>query len=81
MVILERDGVINHRQEEDVITVERWDPISGSIEAIKRLKKAGYLVAIASNHSGIAGGHYSEEDLQKMHARMQRMLSTLGAYR
>ena len=79
MVILERDGVINHRQMENVTTVEGWDPISGSIEAINRLKKAGYLVTIASNNSGIARGHYSEEDLQKMHAKMQRMLSTRGA--
>lgn len=79
MVILERDGVINHRQEEDVTTVEGWDPISGSIEAINRLKKAGYLVTIASNHSGVARGHYSEDDLQKMHEKMQRMLSIRGA--
>jgi D-glycero-D-manno-heptose 1,7-bisphosphate phosphatase len=79
MVILERDGVINHRQEEDVTTVEGWDPISGSIEAINRLKKAGYLVTVASNHSGVARGHYSEDDLHKMHEKMQRMLSTRGA--
>ena len=66
MVILERDGVISHRQEEDIITVEGWDPISGSIEAISRLKKAGYLVTIASNHSGISRGYYSEGDLKNM---------------
>jgi D-glycero-D-manno-heptose 1,7-bisphosphate phosphatase len=79
MVILERDGVISHRQEEDVTTVEGWDPISGSIEAVSRLKKAGYLVTIASNHSGISRGYYNEGDLKKMHEKMQRMLSTRGA--
>jgi D-glycero-D-manno-heptose 1,7-bisphosphate phosphatase len=79
MVILDRDGVINHRQEEDVTTVDGWDPISGSIEAINRLKKAGYLVTIASNHLGISRGYYSEEDLKKMHEKMQHMLSTRGA--
>jgi D-glycero-D-manno-heptose 1,7-bisphosphate phosphatase len=79
MVILDRDGVINHLQGEDITTVEGWDPIAGSIEAINRLKKAGYLVTIASNHTGIAQGYYSEEDLQKMHEKMQRMLSTRGA--
>jgi D-glycero-D-manno-heptose 1,7-bisphosphate phosphatase len=79
MVILERDGIINHRQVEDVTTVEGWDPISGSIEAINRLKKAGYLVTIASNHSGVARGHYSEDDLQKMQEKMQRLLSIRGA--
>ena len=79
MVILERDGVISHRQEEDVTTVEGWDPISGSIEAISRLKKADFLVTIASNHSGISRGYYSEGDLKKMHEKMQRMLSIRGA--
>ena len=78
MVILERDGVISHRQEEDITTVEGWDPIAGSIEAIKRLKKAGYLVTIASNHSGVARGHYSEDDLTKMHEKMQRLLAVRG---
>ena len=56
MVILERDDVINHRPEEDIITVEGWAPIAGSIEAIKRLKKVGYLATIASNHSSVAQG-------------------------
>jgi D-glycero-D-manno-heptose 1,7-bisphosphate phosphatase len=79
MVILDRDGVINHRQEEDVTTVDAWDPVSGSIEAISRLKKAGYLVTIASNHTGISRGYYSEGDLQQMHDKMQRMLSIRGA--
>ena len=79
MVILDRDGVINHLLEDDVTTVDGWDPIPGSIEAIKRLKKAGYLVTIASNHAGIASGHYSEEELQEMHAKMQRLLAARGA--
>ena len=79
MVILDRGGVINHLQEEGITTAEGWDPISGSIEAINRLKKAGYLVTIASNHTGIAQGYYSEADLHKMHDKMQRMLSIRGA--
>ena len=79
MVILDRDGVISHAQEEDATTVDGWDPISGSIEAISRLKKADYLVTIASNHSGISRGYYSEGDLKKMHEKMQRMLSIRGA--
>jgi D-glycero-D-manno-heptose 1,7-bisphosphate phosphatase len=79
MVILDRDGVINHLMDDDVTTVDGWDPIPGSIEAINRLKKAGYLVTIASNHSGIASGHYNEQELQEMHAKMQRLLATRGA--
>ncbi len=79
MIILDRDGVISHLQEEDATTVDGWDPISGSIEAISRLKKAGYLVTIASNHTGVARGYYTEEALKQMNDRMQRMLSMRGA--
>ena len=79
MVILDRDGVINHMVEDDVTSVAEWEPIPGSIEAISRLKKAGYLVTVASNHSGIARGHYSEADLQAMHDKLQQLLQTRGA--
>ena len=79
MVILDRDGVINHEADDDVTTVDGWDPIPGSIEAISRLKKAGYLVTIASNHSGIARRLYSEQELLQMHDKMQQLLATRGA--
>lgn len=79
MVILDRDGVVNHLMEDDVTTVDGWDPISGSIEAISRLKKAGYLVTMASNHTGIARGLYTEDELRAMHDKMQALLATRGA--
>ena len=79
MVILDRDGVVNHVADDDVTTVDGWDPIPGSIEAIKRLKKAGYLVTLASNHSGIARGLYTEEELAQTYAKMQRLLEARGA--
>ena len=78
MVILDRDGVINHVADDDITSVESWEPIGGSIEAINRLKKAGYLVTIASNHSGIARGLYSENELQQMHTKLSKMLETRG---
>lgn len=79
MVILDRDGVINHMVDDDVTSVAEWEPIAGSIEAISRLKKAGYLVTIASNHSGIARGYYSEADLKAMHDKLEKLLQTRGA--
>ena len=79
MVILDRDGVINHVADDDITSVDGWDPIAGSIEAINRLKKAGYLVTIATNYSGIARGLYNEQELQQMHAKMTKMLETRGA--
>ena len=70
-VILERDGMINHLQEDDITSLEGRDPVAGSIEGIKRLNNAGYRVTITPNHSGVARGHYSEDDLTKMHDKRQ----------
>ncbi len=78
MVILDLDGVINHAADDDITCVEDWDPIGGSIEAIVRLKKAGYLVTVASNHSGIARGLYSDDDLRAMNARLEESLAARG---
>ncbi len=78
MIILDRDGVINHAADDDVTRVEDWEPIGGSIEAIVRLKKAGYLVTVASNHSGIARGLYREDELRAMNARLEEMLAARG---
>ncbi len=79
MIILDRDGVINHAADDDIARVEDWNPIDGSIEAIARLKKAGYLVTVASNHSGIARGRYREAELQTMNARLDELLAARGA--
>ena len=79
MIIIDRDGVINQDSEDYIKSADEWIPIPGSLEAICRLKKAGYLVTIASNQSGLARGLYNEETLQQIHDKMDRMLAARGA--
>ena len=79
MIIIDRDGVINHDSDDYIKSPEEWVPIPGSLEAISRLKKAGYLVTIATNQSGIARGLFSEQALQDIHAKMTKMLAMRGA--
>ena len=78
MVIIDRDGVINQDSESYIKSPEEWHPLPGSLEAINRLKKAGYLVTIATNQSGVGRGLYSEETLHEIHAKMTRMLAARG---
>jgi D-glycero-D-manno-heptose 1,7-bisphosphate phosphatase len=78
MIILDRDGVINHDSDDYIKSPEEWMPIPGSLEAITLLKKAGYLVTIASNQSGIARGLFSEQTLQDIHAKMTQLLAMRG---
>lgn len=74
LVILDRDGVINHDSDNYIKSPDEWIPIDGSLEAIARLKKAGYKVAVATNQSGIARGYYSVETLHAMHDKLRKLL-------
>lgn len=79
VIILDRDGVINEDSDDYIKSPQEWLPIQGSLEAIKRLNKAGYRVAVATNQSGIARGFYDEATLQAMHDKMNDLLAQRGA--
>lgn len=78
LIILDRDGVINEDSDEYIKSPDEWSPIPGSLDAISRLNHAGYLVAVASNQSGIARGYFDLETLSAMHNKMSDMLSQSG---
>ena len=78
LLILDRDGVINHDSDAYIKSVEEWVPIPGSIEAIAALSKAGWTVAIATNQSGIARGYYDLATLDAMHARLRSLVAQQG---
>lgn len=78
VIILDRDGVINHDSDAYIKSTEEWIPIEGSLEAIARLNHSGYTVVVASNQSGIARGYFNIETLSAIHKKMDDMLSILG---
>jgi D-glycero-D-manno-heptose 1,7-bisphosphate phosphatase len=78
LIILDRDGVINHDREDFVKSADECIPISGSIEAIARLGKAGFTVVIATNQSGLAKDKFDLEDLEAMHEKITRLVEENG---
>lgn len=78
LVILDRDGVINRDSDAFVKSVAEWLPLPGSIDAIARLSKAGFTVAIASNQSGISRGLFGLEALEAMHTRLHELVRAAG---
>lgn len=78
LLILDRDGVINHDSDAYIKSVEEWIPIPGSIEAIAQLSKAGWTVAVATNQSGIARGYYDLATLEAMHTRLRELVAEQG---
>ena len=75
LLILDRDGVINHDSDAYIKSVEEWLPLPGAIEAIAQLSKAGWTVAIATNQSGIARGYYDIATLDAIHARLRALVA------
>lgn len=78
LIILDRDGVINHDSDAYIKSPDEWTPIDGSLAAIARLNHAGYIVTIASNQSGIGRGYFSLESLTAMHTKMDALLEREG---
>ena len=49
LIILDRDGVINHDSDDFIKTPAEWEPIEGSLEAIAKLTFAGYRIVVITN--------------------------------
>lgn len=78
LVILDRDGVINHDSDDFIRSASEWVPIDGSLEGIALLSGNGFTVAVASNQSGIGRGLYDEEALAAIHDEMRDAVSRAG---
>lgn len=78
LVILDRDGVINYDSEDYIKSVDEWQPIPGSLEAIARLNNAGISVAIATNQSAVARGLCDLDDINAIHQALRTRLSAVG---
>lgn len=75
LIVLDRDGVINHDSDAYVKSPQEWIPIEDSLEAIADLKQAGWRVAVATNQSGLARGLFDQAALDAIHEKMTRMLA------
>lgn len=78
LLILDRDGVINQDSDDYIRSLDDWQPVPGSIEAIAALSKAGYRVAIATNQSGLSRGYFGLDDLESIHEHMCKLVEEQG---
>src|SRR6476659_3608933 len=78
LIVLDRDGVINHDSEQFIKSPDEWRPIPGSLEAIARLNQAGYRVVVATNQSGVGRGLFGMTTLTDIHDKMCKSLHQAG---
>jgi D-glycero-D-manno-heptose 1,7-bisphosphate phosphatase len=77
-VFLDRDGTMI----EDVgylgrFSGVRWFPYT--IDAVRLLNRAGFLVCVTTNQAGVARGYYGEADVRTLHEQMAQVLAEGGA--
>lgn len=78
-VFLDRDGTINV-EKNYLHRIEDFQFIEGAPEAIKELNRAGYLVLVVTNQSGVARGYFSLEEVDSLHRHLAQRLAAAGAH-
>ncbi len=77
-VFIDRDGTINV-EKDYLYRSEEFEFIPGVPEAIRMLNRAGWLVIVVSNQSGVARGYYTEEDVHLLHRHIAVLLAEADA--
>ncbi len=79
-IIIDRDGILNRKapKAQYILNWSEWQWLNGSIEAIVKLKSAGYQIIVVTNQAGIARGLMSEKDLNEIHKKMNEDLAKFG---
>ncbi len=78
LCVLDRDGTII-TDRHFLARPEGVQLLPGAAGAIRRLNGAGWLVAIATNQSGVGRGYYSLEMMHATNARVVEVLAREGA--
>lgn len=76
-VFLDRDGVLNQDTDGYLFRPEDLVIPDGTVEALRKLKDAGYLLIVVTNQAGIAKGLYRREDVWRCHEFFQQQCGHL----
>ena len=80
LVLLDRDGVINHDSESYIKNISEWSPIDSSITAIVKLQLSNINVAVCTNQSGLSRGLIQKADLLSIHKLCNQKLVEAGGH-
>lgn len=77
-VFLDRDGTII-RDADYLTQLDEIEILPGVPEALRRLKRAGYLLLVVTNQSAVARGWLTEHNLRRIHRELQSRLAERDA--
>jgi D-glycero-D-manno-heptose 1,7-bisphosphate phosphatase len=78
LVILGRDGILNHYRDDHVKAPDEWVPIEGALQAVARLNHAGWHAVVATNQAGIGRGMIDMASINAIHAHMMQRVQQAG---
>lgn len=76
-VFLDRDGVLNEDNPNYTFLVEKFKILPGVVEGLTQMKRAGYLLVVVTNQSGIAQGLYTQQQMEACHQYFQAQSGSL----
>lgn len=78
-VLLDRDGtvIVDKHYLSDPDKVEL---LPGAVDGLRRMQELGFGLALLTNQSGVGRGYFSEEDVQRVNARLLAMLEANGVH-
>ena len=77
-IFLDRDGTLNYDSKEYVKSVDEFKVFAETPAAIKKLTRAGYLIIIITNQSGISRNYFTEAELARMHSKLFKKVEAAG---
>lgn len=80
VVFLDRDGTLNVEVEGFLTRPDQLRLLQGAGDAVARLNRAGYRVALISNQSAIGRGLLTEAGLEEIHRELARRLAEHGGF-
>ena len=76
-IFLDKDGTLIHDVPYNVDPT-RMRLLPGAVEGLRRLQRAGYLLIVVTNQSGVARGLFSERALGAVEQRLRALLARAG---
>ncbi|MBI4666787.1 MAG: HAD-IIIA family hydrolase [Nitrospinae bacterium] len=77
-VFLDRDGCVNV-EDDHIRNIEQFRLYPETLESIKNLNEAGFLVVVITNQSGVARGFFTEDLVNDVHKLLVKWVDEAGA--
>ncbi|MCS6775974.1 MAG: D-glycero-beta-D-manno-heptose 1,7-bisphosphate 7-phosphatase [Chloroherpetonaceae bacterium] len=79
-VLLDRDGVLTEETGAYVTRPQDLRLLPGAAEAVVRLNRAGWAVAVVTNQAGVGKGILTLPELEAIHAQLQAAIARTGGH-